>query len=490
MSSDRERGGAGIVPSLAILAVGALWLSIMAPAPAPAADGEGEDPGSDTLVRITQQVLPSPVAVTMGPHSAVETAIAIDPSNPDHIVGSAVVTIGDPRVRKITNFTYVSWDGGNSWISVAMPNSNDLIQGDDAVVIDHEGRVYRTYLGFKHLYNPQALHPRNGLFLAASNDGGLTYEEPRTLIEHVNSIVPFEDKPYPGIDLSGASPRRGSVYVAWTRFTRYGSASPDDSSFIYVVASHDGGRTFTRPQRLPAGGGDALDGDETVEGAVPAVGPDGTVYMAWSGPRGIEFSRSLDGGETWAEARTILDQPGGWDIEIEGLGRANGMPVTAVDISSGPDRGTVYVNWADLRNNAGQDGDADIFLSRSTDGGITWSEPARVNQDQVGNGRDQFFTWMSVDPVDGSVNIVYYDRRDGDGSGVHVYLARSIDGGGTFSEFRISTEGFEPAPDRFFGDYNGISAYGGWVACLWTHSEPDANVLRASVLDFGTREDD
>ncbi len=68
---------------------------------------------------------------------------------------------------------------------------------------------------------------------------------------------------------------------------------------------------------------------------------------------------------------------------------------------------------------------------------------------------DQFFTWMSVDPVDGSVNIIYYDRREGDGSGVHVYLARSIDGGR--------------------------------VACLWTHATPEANVLRATVLDFRGR---
>jgi hypothetical protein len=431
--------------------------------------------------------LPLPVAVTTGPHSAVETSIAIDPTNPDHIVGSAVVTIGDPRVRRISNFTYVSWDAGKSWTSVAMPNPEHRVQGDDAVVIDHTGRVYRTYLGFKHLRNPNGVLPKTGLFLAASDDGGLTYEPAVTLIDHVNSIVPFEDKPYPGVDLAPDSPYRGSVYLAWTRFTRYGSDSPDDSSFIYLVSSHDGGRSFSRPLRLPAGGGDALDGDDTVEGAVPAAGPDGTVYMAWSGPRGIEFSRSPDGGSTWTPARTVLDQPGGWDIEIAGLGRANGMPVTAVDVSNSPDRGTVYINWADLRNNGGRDGDADIFISRSSDGGETWSEPLRVNQDPLGNGRDQFFTWMSVDPVDGSVNIVYYDRREGDGSGVHVYLARSVDGGRSFTEHKISAEPFEPNPNLFFGDYNGISAYGGRVACLWTHSTPEANLLRAFVGDFGLR---
>ncbi len=426
-----------------------------------------------------------PVAVTAGPNSAVEVSIAIDPSNPDHIVGSAVVTIGDPRDRKVTNFTYVSWDAGKNWTSVAMPNPDGRVQGDDAVVIDHDGRIYRTFIAFRHLRNPNGVNPATGIHLLASDDGGLTYGPRVQLIDHLNSIVPFEDKPYPGVDLSADSPYRGAVYVAWTRFTRYGSSSPDDSSFIYIVASHDGGRTFSRPQRIPAAGGDAVDSDSTVEGAVPAAGPDGTVYLSWSGPRGIEFTRSSDGGVSWEPARTILDQPGGWNIAIEGLGRANGMPVTATDISDGPNRGTVYVNWADLRNNDGQDGDADIFLSRSIDGGDTWSEPLRINQDPVGNGRDQFFTWMSVDPVDGSVNVVYYDRREGDGSGINVYLARSTDGGLTFSEQKISRVGFRPNPGLFFGDYNGISAYNGRVACIWTRSTPEANVLRAWVGEFG-----
>jgi len=427
----------------------------------------------------------NPVAVTAGPNSAVEVSIAIDPSNPDHIVGTAVVTIGDPRARRVTNFTYVSWDAGRTWTSVAMPNPEGRVQGDVAVAIDHEGRIFHTYIAFKHLRNAAGINPSTGIHLLASDDGGLTYGPMVPLIDHRNSIVPFEDKPYPGVDLSEDSPYQGAVYVAWTRFTRYGSSSPDDSSFIYIVGSHDGGRTFTRPLRIPAAGGDAVDSDDTVEGAVPAAGPDGTVYLSWSGPRGIEFTRSSDGGATWEAARTVLAHPGGWNIAIEGLGRANGMPVTGTDISEGPDRGTVYINWADLRNNDGQDGDADIFFSRSTDGGDTWSGPLRVNQDPVGNGRDQFFTWMSVDPVDGSVNIVYYDRREGDGSDIHVYLARSTDGGRTFSEQKISDESFVPNPNLFFGDYNGISAYDGRVACIWTHSTPEANVVRTWVGDLG-----
>lgn len=429
----------------------------------------------------------APVAITAGPNSAVETSIAIDPSNMDHIVGSAAAVLGDPRDRHITNFSYVTWDAGKTWTTVAIPNPEGRVQGDDAVTIDATGRIFHSYISFSQLRNPRGMMPKTGIYVAYAADGGLEWT-PTVVVDHVNSIVPFEDKPYPVVDLATSSAYRGTVYIAWTRFTKYGSSAPEDSSYIYFAASRDSGRTFSRPFRIPAQGGDATDSDGTVEGAVPAVGPNGEVYLSWSGPRGIEFAKSVDGGVTWDSARTILDQPGGWDMAIQGLGRANGMPITGADISTGPYRGRVYVNWADLRNNGGKDGDADIFVAYSADQGQSWSAAVRVNGDPVGNGRDQFFPWMSVDPVDGSVNVVYYDRRAGDGSGVSVYIARSTDGGRTFTEHLVSAEPFVPKTDRFFGDYNGISAYGGRVAALWTRYGPTAMELRAVVLDFGKGE--
>ncbi len=223
-----DRSGSGLAPCRTAIGLLAFALGASGASPLGAARVEAQVVG-DSPPAIQSQTLPLPIAVTTGPHSAVETAIAIDPTNPDHIVGSAVVTIGDPRARRITNFTYVSWDAGKSWTSVAMPNPEGRVQGDDAVVIDHTGRVYRTYIAFKHLRDPEGVFPRNGIFLAASEDGGLTYEPAVPLIDHLNSIVPFEDKPYPGVDLGPDSPYRGNLYVAWTRFTRYGSAAPEDS---------------------------------------------------------------------------------------------------------------------------------------------------------------------------------------------------------------------------------------------------------------------
>ncbi|MBZ5688492.1 MAG: hypothetical protein LAP86_26040, partial [Acidobacteriia bacterium] len=80
----------------------------------------------------------------------------------------------------------------------------------------------------------------------------------------------------------------------------------------------------------------------------------------------------------------------------------------------------------------------------------------------------QFFQWLAVDPVDGSVNVVFYDRRnDPKNRKQIVVLARSTDKGHTFNNYAWTDEAFE-AGGLFFGDYNGLAAYGGRVYGVWT----------------------
>ena len=140
------------------------------------------------------------------------------------------------------------------------------------------------------------------------------------------------------------------------------------------------------------------------------------------------------------------------------------MPVTGVDLSNGPNKGTLYVNWIDARN-----GDPDVFVMSSRNGGDTWSTPVRVNDDPVKNGKEQFFTWMSVDPADGSLNIIFYDRRDTKGTQTKLTLARSVDGGRTFVTHKIDLPPFTANTRAFFGDYGSISAYQGRVVPAFMH---------------------
>ncbi len=383
-----------------------------------------------------------------------EVSVAINPAQPRNVIAVSLAT--GLEVRS-TNFTFVSRDGGLTWSSSAAFNPEKRLQGDDSVVFNQSGEAFRSYISFLGL-REEAPAPSNGIFVSSSSDGGRTWNPPVTVVHHQNTITPFEDKPYLAADPLPESPHAGHLYLSWTRFDRYGSRDPEDQSHIYFSRSPDRGRSFSSPIRISDQGGDCLDGDGTVEGAVPAVGIEGQVYVVWAGPAGLVLDVSRNGGVTFGRDTVISDMPGSWDLEIEGLGRANGLPVTGVDRSSGPYRGSLYVNWADEGY-----GDPDVFVIHSRDDGKTWAPRQRVNDDPVSSGRAQFFTWMAVDPVDGSVNLVFLDRRWEAGTRTGVTLARSIDGGRTFVNHAIDVEPFECNPSVFLGDYIGISAYGGLV---------------------------
>ncbi len=401
--------------------------------------------------------------------SPAEVSVAINPSRPENIVAVSLQTRGAG-----TDFAYVSFDGGTSWVSVRGPNPHGRTQGDDAVDFDDAGRAYWSYISFAGLRVERPDEAANGIFVNRSDDGGRTWTAPTTVIDHHNTVEPFEDKPF----LTTGPGRR--IYIAWTRFTKYGTSDPDETSHILFSLSEDAGESYAMPIRVSDDPGDAIDSDGTLEGVVPAIGVDGEVYLVWSGPKGLVFDKSTDGGLTFGDDRVLGPHPGGWDIEIAGLGRANGMPVTGVDHSRGPHRGALYVNWIDDRH-----GDPDVFVMRSDDGGERWTSPVRVNSDEAGNGAVQFFPWMAIDPVDGAVNIVYYDRSGLDGTETGVTFARSTDGGEHFESTPIDIEAFETTPDVFFGDYLGIDAYDGRVVAVFQHfTSPSELALSAALFRF------
>jgi hypothetical protein len=390
-----------------------------------------------------------------------EVSVAINPANTDHLVAVSLQSMPPGSAVRTSNFSYVSTDGGRTWQTRAVENAHQRVHGDDAVTIARDGTIYHTYIAFDGIRVARADRASSGIYIRTSRDGA-AWGEPVAVVDHLNTAIPFEDKPWLGVDDAEESPNRANVYVAWTRFDVYGSDRPEDKSHIWFARSRDGARTFTPPVRVSDAPGDAKDGDGTVEGVVPSIGVKGEVYLVWAGPAGLVFDRSIDGGYSFGTDKVISQMPGGWDIPLPGIPRHNGMPVTAVDHSRGPDRGTLYVNWIDERN-----GDTDVFVMASRDGGATWSAPTRVNDDAKGNKRAQLFTWLAVDPADGSVNVVFLDRRDGDGSANSVMVARSVDGGKTFVNHRVNRPAFPSNTDVFYGDYLGIDAHGGRVVAAY-----------------------
>jgi hypothetical protein len=268
--------------------------------------------------------------------------------------------------------------------------------------------------------------------------------------------------------------------MAWTEFDDYGSSNPADSTRIVFSRSTDHGETWSTPVKVSDRSGDCIDSDNTTEGAVPAVGPNGEVYTAWSGPLGIMFDKSTDGGVTWGQDVFVSTQPGGWDYDIPGIYRCNGLPVTVCDISTSAHRGTIYVNWTDQRNGLIN---TDVFIAKSTNGGTTWTVK-QVNDDITMT--HQFFSWMTVDPITGVLYVVFYDRRATQANATDVYVARSTDGGETFSNFKVSQTSFTPTSSIFFGDYANIAAYNGRVYPIWMRLDGSALSVWMAIINDST----
>ena len=95
---------------------------------------------------------------------------------------------------------------------------------------------------------------------------------------------------------------------------------------------------------------------------------------------------------------------------------------------------------------------------------------------------------MDVDVITGTVYCVFYDRRSFSPSSqqTDVYLAKSIDGGNTFSNFKINQTSFVPSPSIFFGDYTGISAYNNMVRPIWMAYSTSTLSVWTALIDGAT----
>jgi BNR repeat-like domain len=385
-----------------------------------------------------------PLTSTSGPFT--EPAIAVNPINPQQVVG----------VFQDNVHASYSQDAGHTWQPAEnVDPKNYRVSGDVSVAFDNQGHAFVCYIAFDKLgtFNYWAHGAtRNGIFVRRSLDGGKTWEADHIPVAEQTSTpgIPFEDKPYIVADNS-KSRYAGNLYIGWTRWRL------TDSQMV-LSRSSDDGKTWSQPIEIDAHPGLPRDDNGAAEGFAGVVGPDGKLYAIWSQDDSIMFTTSHDGGKTFSHARPVI-HTAPIMFAIQTLERANGFPQIAID----PKGKRLYVTWSDYRN-----GDLDVFLATSDDGGKRWSTPVRVNNDPVHNGAEQFFQWIAVDPTDGSVNVVFYDRRsDPQNRKQIVVLARSMDGGRSFNNYAWTEEPFE-ASGVFFGDYSGIAAYGEHVYGIWT----------------------
>jgi len=401
-----------------------------------------------------------------------EPSIDVNPFNPLHVISSSNdyrMRVNPPPQGDVRPGYYVSFNGGKTWpgdgIIDISPIPNTFAAGDPAIAIHDMHNVYYSYIAFNRNVNDAG-----GVAVSKSTDGGITWLPP--VVVAWNTLSIFHDKEYIAVDATGSA-YDGNVYVSWTRF--------QNDSPIYFSRSSDGGASFTPPFAISDS---SLSSNQ---GSIPVVGPDGVVYVAWYNYNqdSIRLNKSTNGGESFGTPSLVASIESIPSPLPGGGFRDNSFPTIAVDQNNG----YIYIAWADFRN-----GDADIYFARSTDGGVTWSTPLRVNDDALFNHAHQFFPWMDVAP-NGNLYIGWFDSRLDPSPLIEPllydeYVAVSIDNGLTFSTNQRMSEvtsdssigGFSTP---FIGDYSGLAATNDFVFPAWVDMRREQEDIYTQQLNVG-----
>jgi hypothetical protein len=350
-----------------------------------------------------------------------------------------------------------TYDGGLTWDG-SVQGAGGSNSGDPVALVGLDGAYYIGAIS-----NP------GGQQVSKSVNQGASY----TVYNVANNLGDLLDKNHLWIDNSLTSPYSNNLYDAWTNFQ---SGNPNDGQ-IGFSSSSNGGLNWSAVAYISS----AVNAGSHCQGVNINSGPNGEVYVIWAIYDGwptdesaIGMARSFDGGATFDPAtRVISDIRGIRSTGVNKTMRNNSFPSMACDISNGEFSGNIYIVWSNVGVpgiNSGSD--VDVYISRSEDLGVTWSEAIKVNQDPSGMGSKHYFPWITCDPVNGMLSVVFYDDRNVGGAQCEVYCANSSDGGETWEDFKVSDVAFTPGPipglaDGYMGDYLGINAYGGWVYPAW-----------------------
>jgi hypothetical protein len=391
-------------------------------------------------------------------HTHSETSIAVNGSN-------IVETFNAASLDKSTGYS-VSMDGGNSFTAHYLPTlPGGFNLGDGVAAYGPAGELYCSQI---------AANSRLDIFtgVSKSTDNGATFSLPVNASTSATNAVDFQDKPWMTVDRNPSSPNKGNVYISWTDFI--GGASP---IFIQFARSTDAGVTFSSPQPLSA-----TNNDREVSGSVPAVAPNGDLYVAYFLDNGnnstnpllpagtITIVKSTDGGKTFGSPKTSTpfftiagDVTGGNGV------RARSFPSMAVDKN-----GVVHIVY-DAEAHLLAPDRSDVFYIRSTDGGNTFSTPVRINDDTTAT--TQLFPAVAA-AGDGTIAIKWWDRRNDpiNDSLNDVYMTYSTDGGATFGKnFRVTNANWVFGPvdlqtnaSDYHGDYDGLAADGSNIYVPWS----------------------
>jgi hypothetical protein len=413
-----------------------------------------------------QQLPPAPQAhltdITTSAGFFNEPAIAVNPKNPRQLVVA----------WQINASAAYSDNGGRTWTIASGTAPKDYrVSGDVSLAYDGSGNAFLCYIAFDKLgstnYWAQGA-TRNGIFVRRSPDGGKTWEPNAVpVIAHESTPnIPFEDKSW--IVAATSGPHSGDLYVGWTQFTLA-------ASDMLFSRSTDSGKTWSAPIRLNSVSGLPRDDNGDLEGFHGVVGPDGTLYTVWDDRDGIMMAISHDGGRTFSKDQRIIPAGPAY-FGIAGVSRSNGFSQIGID----PRSGRLYVAWSDYINgdvdvfvsssgDHGQTWSSPVRvnndpLHNGADQFFQWMavDPVTGAVNLIFYDRREINAGRENNARRGNSN------RSEDNRLATVTLARSVDEGRSFANYTFDPQSFEPEGD-FLGDYLALTAWDGKVFGAWAH---------------------
>ena len=435
----------------------------------------------------------TPIGDVVQKDTQIEPSIAVNPSNPLN----AVAAYQEGRIDSggdATNGFATTFDGGATWIhgelpglttygrGTALDQGGHFERGSDAVVaFGPNNTVYANSLIFN---NGEATDfaegvagggLRSAIAVNVSYNGGRTWSPP--VIFQDDDLGGLNDKNWIVVDNSDApGHHKGRVYAIWDRV----------APVVYNYCDHDCDQQQNWLPDLQTLDPVAFPGQGL--GAYPVILNNGALGMSMTSiARGIP-TRSQDEPSVDLDNQVFLQAPAAgstpwpaplaWTPPVEIAGNqsagetaqraSGGIPSTAVD----PKSNAIYHVWDDGRFKS--DGKNDVVMSKSSDGGLTWSSPVKISGGTATDKINRYNAAVTVDN-DGNVHVMWRQR---DESGkppmftdvIDTYYSESSDGGQTWSSpLQVNTQPSRPwygafsRAGTFEGDYNQIASAGGYT---------------------------
>ena len=503
------------------------------------------DGGTDTVIANCSN--DSPGTAFGGNRQQDEPTVAIDQKDSSFIAAGANDYCIVPETGDSWEGVYVSTTGGASWTNSLLPGypgdtstegqasplfGVDTAAGDPIMDWDNSQNLFVGGIAFNRTVpvNPNAhAIPSNGNMYVATYRrdpaAPLGIDYLRTVI--VGPGTPgnfpaagrFNDKPSLKVDDWAGSPHQGNVYAAWALFP--GAKGVHNQILFSRSTNH--GVSFSTPIKVNKGTTNA-------QGADVAVAPNGDIYVVWRdffinsvNPDEIVFVKSTNGGVTFSDPKPVASPIVGYDrfdqYVFDGAARDCGslaficvshftfhrtdaLPQATADV-----HGNVYVTWEQLDEELDngdtyhRDGQSQVVVSRSSNGGASWTPPVKADPQAMGH---QFWPNLEYDMSADRIVLTYYDSREdpsyspfrppgntaaatspclgasGIGTPVcdvlNTFIATSPGGNGlVWSATKVSTLGHQPNYEMFggrsvpfHGDYIWVDADAGKVFGAWT----------------------